>query len=1545
MATTAVLKASGLQTSPNELNREEGALIEASNVIIRRDNIIEQRRGFPLFGSDLPSSSDRVKQLTSYYGRILRHYSNKLQYDFNGKGAFQDFLGTYLETQTGLRMKFIESNGNFYFTTSDGIKKISARGPQDFSSSDAIYSAGAVKAVDFTTETVYTPNAQAGFLPQDGAVSYRVVWGYKDVNTNLVLGSPSQRVVASNPMIDLLIRDYTRLLTTVDNFSNTPLTAARINDKNYFQTLGLTLNASASDLYTNLIALAAKLDNDIFFADQALVAPLQINTASVSANIVTVNFSSGTATDYFVPGSLILLEGGWVHSGVDSVSGAHTVVSVGATSITFNATAPNGAITLTSPTIKSNEYRSITAPSVPSSPATNAQLVEQQDYLENIILRLTDELDAVVSASDKTSLDSVDITTTATVDISITIPDGIDTKYFFQVYRSAVAQATGAASFDDVVPNDELQQVYEAYPTAAELAAGFVEFTDVTPDDFRGTNLYTNASTGEGILQANDIPPVAKDITRYRNSTFYANTRTFHRLFLNLLGVTQMIEDYDNAITPKITISNGDVTNTYSFVVGQQEITEIVTVADVANSLNSKYFLIDSVSSKFYVYFETTTAIDPAIPGRTGIKVRVATGATANTVAQTLRNSLAAQLDDFIADVSTNTVTVTCFDVGITEDAQDIDTGFTISATQQGVSERVQPEITDITTVAGSLYTSSGTADYFTLNLPFDQNRFYFYFAAGTATDPALAGYSGIEVPITGTETAAQVATLVAGLIPDQFTTSVLSNVITATAVQYGQVTAPIDSVANIGFDIVVTQPGALEVLLSPLVSPARAVDATARSFIRVINKNPGETVYGQYLSSAFDVPGKMLLEARSLLSSDPFYVLGNNANTGASFSPDIGPQGTVTAIAAGNPAVITTSAAHGLITGDTVVLNSTNSAPSVDGAYVITYLSPTTFSIDRTVTTPGTSGAFISGANSLFSENETRPNRVYFSKFLQPDAVPIANFFDVGATDMEILRILPLRDSLFVFKEDGLFRISGETVPFQLELFDSSFITLAPDSVAVANNVIYAWTTQGIQSLTEGGSTIISRQIDNIILKIQSSNFTNFKTATWGIGYESDNSYIVSTVTQTDDEFATIAYRYSTLTNTWTTYDISCIAGVVNNANDKLYLAPSDKPNIAQERKSFDRTDYADREFATIVANAVVLQNTIVLPSVTDFKVGDAFVQEQTITVYNFNALLDKLDFDTGPADNNYSNLAITAGSNPRSALVSLAQKLDADANIAFTTYESSIANKTGTISVNSQTNPTVITSAAHGLLTGRVVLIDSSNSTPSINGTYTVTVIDANRFSIDASVLVAGSTGNWQTVVGNFQDLKTCYNQITTLLNSDTGVSFANYSQITGSTIQEAIITDINGVTKRITLNQTLDFLVGDATVYEAIVTKIVYSPVTMGDPVMYKHLREATVMFEARNITSGKLSFATDLLPEFKTVPFNLDGNGIFGHSNAFGNGFFGGIASAAPFRTYIPRQCMRCRYIVVKFEHATAREDYKITGMTLTGEVGQSTRAYR
>jgi hypothetical protein len=1426
MANTVVLKAAGLYTSPNQLSLPDGALSEASNVVIRRNGIIEQRRGFKLYGNSGGSTSDLFKQLTSYRGRIIRHITNQLEYDSDGVGSFQAFAGNFVEASDLLRMKFIESNGNLYFTSNNGIQKLSAKTANTIGSS-TITPAGAAKAISIEGKSVYQANLTTGFLPQDSAVAYRVVWGYKDINDNLIQGSPSQRELVYNYQLNSMLQDYMNLLGTLDSFTNTPLTTARINDKNYVSSVGVISNSSTADLRAQMIALTTKLDNDILLANTSS-APLIMSSASITTGVCTITFSSGNPADYVQNASNIFLAGFTVATG--DINGAQTVASITPTTLTFNTTA-SGAVTVTGSSINSNEFRSITQPPAVAIPPIHLDNLDVQAYFSNILAKLRALTDSIITTNDQLLLDTVDITTTSNVELTIAIPQSIDSRYFYQVYRSSIFSASDAISISDITPNDELQLVYEAYPTSAELSAGSVVVTDITPDDFKGANLYTNNSTGEGITQSNEVPPFATDINRYRNVVFYANTRTKHSLLFNLLGVQSMIADYDLGNIPSITIATAASSNTYTFVTGLQEITTVQTVADVANSLNNAYFLIYAATGKkFCVYLETTSATAPNLgTDYTYVKVNFSTGSSANTIATAIKDKLSVYLSDFTCSSLTNTVTVTNVNFGAVTDPIDgtIATGFTLTVTTQGRGENIANK----------------------------------------------------------------------------------------------------------------------QVLLSTNVSPAIAVDETARSFIRCINQNSNETIYGFYLSGAFDVPGKMQLEARDLQIESEFFMLANNSTTGLSFNPAISPTALINDISVAQQTVITTSTNHGLTNLDFVVISSTNSTPSIDGIYEITYISPTTFSIDVEVTVAGTTGSMISSIDSITSENEVKSNRVYYSKLYQPEAVPSTNYFNVGAEDKAILRIFPLRDSLFVFKEDGLYRISGDSAPFQLNLFDSSFNVTAPDSVTVVNNVIFAWTTQGIQSLTEGGAQVISRAIDDQILKLGSVNYLHFKTATLAVGYESDNSYLVFTVKNFEDTVATKAYRFSTLTQSWTTYDKTNTCAIVNPIDDVLYLGAGDTNYLEKERKLFDRTDYADRELSSAFGNNfLVSPNIVKLSSILGYEPGDVLLQTQTVNIFDFNTFMDKLSRDSGINDPTYNTLAMVNGDNPRNKILALAKKLDLNANITVNDFEARIDDYVGTITDISGANPSIITSTGHNLITGRYIEITGSNSSPNINGVHKVTVIDANRFSIPVSVKIPGNAGSWQTDGQNFNDIRVCYNDIVSRLNSDTGVSFNNYRLNSLTTDMEAIIIEVDPIKRQLTLNVDLNFLVGEITIFKSIKSSVTYAPITMGDPLMLKHLREATLMLETRNITNAVMAFGTDLLPELIPVPFTMDGNGIFGH-NTFGSGFFGGSSNSAPFRTFIPRQCQRCRFIVVNFQHNVAREDYRLLGATITGETQQSTRAYR
>lgn len=69
------------------------------------------------------------------------------------------------------------------------------------------------------------------------------------------------------------------------------------------------------------------------------------------------------------------------------------------------------------------------------------------------------------------------------------------------------------------------------------------------------------------------------------------------------------------------------------------------------------------------------------------------------------------------------------------------------------------------------------------------------------------------------------------------------------------------------------------------------------------------------------------------------------------------------------------------------------------------------------------------------------------------------------------------------------------------------------------------------------------------------------------------------------------------------------------------------------------------------------------------------------------------------------------------------------------------------GVITNATNASPIVITSANHGRATGQQVFIDEVESNRAANGPHTITVIDANTFSLDGSVGIAEYTvgGRW--------------------------------------------------------------------------------------------------------------------------------------------------------------------------------------------------------
>jgi hypothetical protein len=341
--------------------------------------------------------------------------------------------------------------------------------------------------------------------------------------------------------------------------------------------------------------------------------------------------------------------------------------------------------------------------------------------------------------------------------------------------------------------------------------------------------------------------------------------------------------------------------------------------------------------------------------------------------------------------------------------------------------------------------------------------------------------------------------------------------------------------------------------------SAAQNIRATALALIKKINSQ-SSTVYAYYLSGTSDLPGKILIEARTLGAS----VFSVSVSSGAA--------GAFTGV------------------GDS----------SAD--------------------------AFLNG--------------VYYSKPSQPEHVPLPNFFQVGSKDKAILRLIPLQDSLFVFKEDGIYRISeAGGAGFTVQGFDFSSKLLAGESPAVLNNQIYAFTDQGVVTVTDTGVSVISRPIERELIRAQSLAASVIRTTSFGVSYEQDRKYLLFVPEASTDTGPSAAYVYDSFTGTWVRWALPRRCGVVgsvdvrdSSSKDLLYLGEQSAAYVRIERKNLAYTDYAD--YVQDVTVSAASGTSVTLASGGDLvNVGDVIYQSATVwahvTARTSNVLT--MDVDAG--------------------------------------------------------------------------------------------------------------------------------------------------------------------------------------------------------------------------------------------------------------------------------------------------------------------------
>jgi hypothetical protein len=247
-------------------------------------------------------------------------------------------------------------------------------------------------------------------------------------------------------------------------------------------------------------------------------------------------------------------------------------------------------------------------------------------------------------------------------------------------------------------------------------------------------------------------------------------------------------------------------------------------------------------------------------------------------------------------------------------------------------------------------------------------------------------------------------------------------------------------------------------------------------------------------------------------------------------------------------------------------------------------------------------------------SSNNDYPHGYMWSKKQAPEHVPASHLEFAGNKAYPIRRIIALRDSLFILKDDGVWRLTGQGGQWRLDPLDTSTKILAPESAVVLNNQIYALTDQGVVSISDTGVQVLSRNIEDKLNAIIGVNYAGLRKLSFGIAYETDRKFILYTVNSAADTFPTQAFIYNTFTNTWTMWDKPAKTGFINKADNLLYITKPDEKYILKERKTFNFRDYVDEEVADGFTITAFTGTSVTLNSVTGVSVGDLLYKSSTI-------------------------------------------------------------------------------------------------------------------------------------------------------------------------------------------------------------------------------------------------------------------------------------------------------------------------------------------
>jgi len=205
--------------------------------------------------------------------------------------------------------------------------------------------------------------------------------------------------------------------------------------------------------------------------------------------------------------------------------------------------------------------------------------------------------------------------------------------------------------------------------------------------------------------------------------------------------------------------------------------------------------------------------------------------------------------------------------------------------------------------------------------------------------------------------------------------------------------------------------------------------------------------------------------------------------------------------------------------------------------------------------------------ASAISSSSDSAAARLFWSDPDEPEAVPIVQFVDVGNQRDPILALVPLRAALLVFKQDGVYRVTGSAPDnWSVELLDGSTRLLYGACVDTLDDRAFALTNRGAVVVDEGGVQNISeRRIGRSLLEAQRV-IGEEQNIGWVRAWAQAGVVCFGLPEQGDSDEVSFWLVYRPVTGSWTKWVIEATCAAQDRRGTAFYYA---RPEMWELRRS----------------------------------------------------------------------------------------------------------------------------------------------------------------------------------------------------------------------------------------------------------------------------------------------------------------------------------------------------------------------------------------